>query len=152
MSEQFVNRYVVLLGRCGLNGTSYEVHALPDDLEELGRNLIAGIAQYRAGIAPMQRSFEQAGMPLAEGDAVRVLSENVTLSQQRTDRMSISFHAAKSLDGHHVIKRPEQSAAALGLRLARALWFVALPLVGAAFSLYAAFYALLRLFSYASLP
>jgi hypothetical protein len=152
MSEHFVNRYVVLLGRCGLGGTAYEIHARPEDLEELGKNLMARVAQYREGSAPIQRHMQQFGIPVAEAEPVLLLSEYVTLSQERTDRMCISFHAAKSLDEHHVLKPPEKSAASLGAKLAKVLWFVVLPLVGSVFCLYAAFNGLSHLFTYGGLP
>jgi hypothetical protein len=130
MSEHFANRYAIELGRCGINGTSYQVHARPEDLEALARKLIERVELLRRGEAPMQKFARQEGWRLPPDDSVLLLSEYVTLSQERTDRMSLSFYAEESLERHHVMKRTVASPGSIGLVAAKVLWFVVLPVVG----------------------
>ena len=130
MGEHFVNRYALVLGHGGLGGTGYEIHATAEDLETLAQKLLERIGEYRSGGTSLQRLAAEQGFAFRADDPVPLLSEYITLSQERTDRTTLSFHVEPSLEAHHQIKREPVSAGSLGLAMAKILWFVALPLVG----------------------
>ena len=140
MGEHYVNRYALVLGHGGLGGTGYEIHARVEDLETLAHQLLGRIGEYRTGGTPLQRIMEEEGFPLRAEDPVPIFNEYITLSQKRTDRTTLSFHIAPSLEAHHQMLREPVGAGSIGLALAKVLWFVVLPLVGVS----ACFMALLR--------
>jgi hypothetical protein len=110
----------------------YEIHAKAEDLESLAQRLAESVDQFRSGGTPFQRQLAAQGFPPRPGDPVWLFSEYITLSQERTDRTTLSFHAAPSLDEHHRLFKPRMSAASIGGAFGKLLWFVALPLIGIA--------------------
>ncbi len=147
MSEHFVNRYVIRLGHCGLGGTAYEVHAKPEDLAVLATSLLARVEEFGEGKTPMQGLMTREGIEPRPGDSIYLMSEYVTLSKMRTDRMCISFHAASSLDEDHIMEATGASVGRTWRILAKALWVIVLPVVGAVFCLHSALVLLGRMFA-----
>jgi hypothetical protein len=140
MGEHYVNRYVLVLGHGGLGGTGYEIHAKVEDLEALAHRLLERIGEYRTGGTPFQRKLAEQGFPLRPEDPLPIFNEYITLSKKRTDRTTLSFHIAPSLEAHHQMQRQPVDAGSIGLALAKLLWFIVLPLVGVS----ACFMVLLR--------
>ena len=130
MGESFVNRYVVVLGHCGLGGTAYEIHATTDDLLLLAKKLEEQIGTYREGTHALQLAMKRDGMEIGNDVPFPVLTEYVTLSEVRTDRMCIRFCVEKSLQEHHVMKSGQFTAGTVGLGLAKLFLFLVFPLIG----------------------
>jgi hypothetical protein len=130
MTENFVNKFVVVLGPCGLGGTAYEIHATADDLIALSEQLRERVTQFQNGTLPILEKMKRDGLEFRESDPVPLFSEYVTLSQKRTDRMCLSFFVESSLAEYHVLNKTVQTSGTLGLSLAKFLWYFVLPLVG----------------------
>ncbi|MCB1602951.1 MAG: hypothetical protein KDI66_23265 [Xanthomonadales bacterium] len=124
MRDHFVNRYVVVLGHCGLGGTAYEIHATSEDLVALAEKLKLQAELFQKGEHAFLAALKEQGMEWRESDPFPVLSEYVTLSESRTDRMCISFYAEKSLQAHHVMKSE------LGIGVAKLMWYLVFPIIG----------------------
>lgn len=130
LGENFVNRYVVVLGRCGLGGTSYEIHATSEDLIALAEKLKTQVELYERGEHRFFSVMKECDIEWRESDPFEVLSEYVTLSETRTDRMCIAFVVEKSLEAHHVMKPMIPTNNPFGVGAALFLWNVVFPLLG----------------------
>lgn len=131
MAEQYVNRFALVMGHGGLGGKGFEFHARADDLEEMAKKLLENVELYRKGETRWHKFAADQGLALRPDEPVCLFSEYITLSRERTDRTTFSFYAVDSIDSHHTIVAPRTTAASLATNLAKLLWFVVLPFVGA---------------------
>ena len=137
MTEQFVNKYVIVLGHGGLGGTAYEVHAKAEDLLVLSDALRDKVQQYNSGNLPILSVMKDAGLEFRENDPLPIHSEYVTLSQQKTDRTVLRFCVEKSLAEHHIMKTQSADIGSISSILSKFAWYCLFPIVGVVASVWA---------------